>query len=290
MSAGRRTALSTVLPGKHTLPSAVDPGEHAAYVRTRHPEATLAATAGAVLVHQGRLLRHALAVHTEARSLDGWASADLHVVSHRGQDVVLCSRLGAGAPATALVAEQLTALGVPAIVSLGTAAAIVPELRAGEAVLCEKALRGEGTSRHYVAPGYFAHPDPDLTAALHSALDSGGARWRRGASWTTDALYRESAAEAQLYARHGVLTVEMEAAGLFAVGRYRHVPTAAAFAVADSLVNRTPRADSPRVTTALQQLLTAALDALTNTTVSPAPAGADTVVSRNEAQREVSGG
>ncbi|MFJ5122396.1 nucleoside phosphorylase [Kitasatospora sp. NPDC088548] len=290
MSPQRRTALSTLLPGKHTLPAVTDPAEHAAYVLTRHPGSTLATTAGAVLVHQGRLLRQALADRPEALALDGWASADLHLISHRGHDVVLCSRLGAGAPATALVTEQLTALGVPAVISLGTAAALVPELHAGEAVLCEKALRGEGTSRHYLAPGYFAHPDPHLTAALAAALDACGTRWRRGASWTTDALYRESAAEAQLYARHGILTVEMEAAALFAVGRHRGLPTAAAFAVADSLVNRTPRTDSPDTTAALEQLLTAAFDALTNTSVSPAPPGADTVVSRHNEQREASGG
>jgi uridine phosphorylase len=85
----------------------------------------------------------------------------------------------------------------------------------------------------------------------------------RGLTWTTDALYRESATEVQLYARHGILTADMEAAGLFAVGRHRHLPTGAAFAVADSLVNRIPRTDDPRTSHALDQLLQAALTALT---------------------------
>ena len=37
---------------------------------------------------------------------------------------------------------------------------------------------------------------------------------------TIDAPYRETVAEARRYRRQGVLTVEMEAAALFAVGRY----------------------------------------------------------------------
>ncbi|MEU6405478.1 nucleoside phosphorylase [Streptomyces sp. NPDC046985] len=263
-----------------------DPAEHAAYVRTRHPGATLADTAGAVLVHQNSLLNHALATHSEAQLLAGWSSADLHVLHHCGRSIALCSSIGAGAPATALVTEQLTALGVPAVISIGTAAALAPALRPGDLVLCEKALRGEGTSRHYLPPSLFAHPDPHLTASLAGALSGIGATWSQGPSWTTDALYRESAAEAALYAGHGILAVEMEAAGLFAVGRHRRLPTAAAFTIADCLVNRTPRTDSPHIETALRQLLTAALDALTVHSPSTAAAPPDTVVPHHETERE----
>ncbi|WP_018545365.1 nucleoside phosphorylase [Streptomyces sp. LaPpAH-108] len=282
----RRPALRTTLPGKHAMAAAIDPAEHATYVRSRCPGATLAHTAGAVLVHQNSLLRHALAAHPAAQLRTGWASADLHLLKHRGQTVALCSGIGAGAPATALVTEQLTALGVPAVISIGTAAALIPALRPGDLVLCEKALRGEGTSRHYLPPSLFAHPDPQLTASLATALSGIGATWTRGPAWTTDALYRESAAEADLYAQHGILTVEMEAAGLFAVGHHRHLPTAAAFATADCLVNRTPRADSPRLGAALQQLLVAALDAFTGRGPSPDAARPYTVVPHHEAEQE----
>ncbi|MER6401752.1 hypothetical protein ABT263_37820 [Kitasatospora sp. NPDC001603] len=119
-------------------------------------------------------------------------------------------------------------------------------------MLRQKALHGEGPSRHYLPPGYFAHPDRHLAAMLAEALTGAGAPWHPGATWTTDALYRERAVEASLYARHGVLTVEMEAAGLFAVGRHRHLLAAAAFAVANSLVNRTSRTGTPDIAVGLQ--------------------------------------
>ncbi len=52
---------------------------------------------------------------------------------------------------------------------------------------------------------------------------------------TIDAPYRETVAEARRYRRQGVLTVEMEAAALFAVGRYRKADVAALFSFSDTL-------------------------------------------------------
>lgn len=282
---GHRLALLTVIPEKHTLPAAIDPAEHAAYVRTRHPDATLASTSGAVLVHQNSLLRHALASHPAARRLTGWASADLHLLCSGNQTVVLCSGIGAGAPATALVTEQLVALGIPAVISIGTAAALTSSFQPGDIVLCDKALRGEGTSAHYLPPSLFAYPHPQLSASLGDALSGIGAEWGGGPSWTTDALYRESATEVDLYAEHGILTVDMEAAGLFAVGHHRHLPTAAAFAIADCMVDRGPRADSPLTGSALQQLLAAAFRTLTVNSSARRPEP-DTVVPHPETEQE----
>ncbi len=256
----RRTPL-TVIAAKHTLPSVTDPDEHRAYVHTRHPGATLATTAGTVLVHQRSVLRRALDAHP-AEELDRWVSATLHRIQHRGWPITLCSSIGPGAPATALIVEELNALGSPMIISVGTAAALRTDLACGDLVVCDRALRGESTSAHYLPPGDHAHPDRHLTAALARAVADRGPRPRRGGTWTTDALYRESAVEVRLYARHGCLTADMEAAALFAVGRYRRLPVAAAFVVADSLVSRTPRTDHPSISGSLDLLLAAALDAL----------------------------
>ena len=54
-----------------------------------------------------------------------------------------------------------------------------------------------------------------------------------GASWTTDAPYRETRPEVDAYAAEGILTVEMEAAALFTVGNYLGVETAAILVIGD---------------------------------------------------------
>ena len=49
-----------------------------------------------------------------------------------------------------------------------------------------------------------------------------------GATWTTDAPYRETAEEVAYYRGDGVLTVEMEASAVFAVAQARGVHLASA--------------------------------------------------------------
>jgi uridine phosphorylase len=54
---------------------------------------------------------------------------------------------------------------------------------------------------------------------------------RSGSTWTTDAPYRETVEEVMEFRRRGVLTVEMEAAALFAVARARGLPLASAVVI-----------------------------------------------------------
>ncbi|HNF95125.1 MAG TPA: hypothetical protein PLQ75_10795, partial [Anaerolineales bacterium] len=58
-----------------------------------------------------------------------------------------------------------------------------------------------------------------------------------GATWTTDAPYRETREEIQQYQAEGVQVVEMEIASLFAVAQVRGVEAAAMVVVADMLAN-----------------------------------------------------
>jgi len=121
------------------------------------------------------------------------------------------ARLPIGAPVTAIVVEELAALGVEAVVSVGTAGAIGSGLVPGDLVVCSGALRDEGTSHHYAPPERFALPDEGLTGRLRAQLPTAVS----GLSWTTDAPYRETAEEIMAYRGEGILTVDMEAAALF---------------------------------------------------------------------------
>ena len=49
--------------------------------------------------------------------------------------------------------------------------------------------------------------------------------YSKGATWSTDAAYRETQPEADYFRSLGVKTVDMESAGLFAVGQVRGVET-----------------------------------------------------------------
>ena len=90
-------------------------------------------------------------------------------------------------------------------------------------MVCEKAIRDEGTSHHYLKPSKYAYASKDMTQKIKNSLDKFKQKYFVGTSWTIDAPYRETVAEATQYQKEGVATVEMEASALFAVSQYRNV-------------------------------------------------------------------
>ena len=88
-------------------------------------------------------------------------------------------------------------------------------------VVIDRALRDEGTSYHYVAPSEFAEADPRLVAIAMEAVAREGLRVFAGASWTTDAPFRETTEAIESARARGVLAVEMEAAALYAFAQAR---------------------------------------------------------------------
>lgn len=142
---------------------------------------------------------------------------------------------GVGAPAAALSMEGLVARGTRTVLSVGHAGALDPALGVGDLVVVDGALRDEGTSHHYLEPTDYVDADAEVVAALEAAIEGDGAPFRVGPTWTIDAPYRETRVEVERYRTEGILTVDMEAAAVFAVAAYRDVRAGAVFAVSDVL-------------------------------------------------------
>jgi uridine phosphorylase len=121
-----------------------------------------------------------------------------------------------GAPFAVLVAEQLFASGCRFLVSVTSAGQLMPRRPPPYFVLVERALRDEGTSYHYLPPGAFSMAAPDLLTLMDGAFDGLGIPIERGATWTTDAPFRETAEAVAAARARGLLAVEMEAAALYA--------------------------------------------------------------------------
>ena len=124
-----------------------------------------------------------------------------------------------GAPFAVLVAEELFACGCRLLISLTSAGQIAPEGNPPYFVVIDRALRDEGTSYHYAAPSEYSAADPHLVAQAGAALKSAGMTVLTGASWTTDAPFRETEAAIAAAREKGILAVEMEAAALYAFAR-----------------------------------------------------------------------
>ncbi|HEX2253631.1 MAG TPA: hypothetical protein VHQ65_10225 [Thermoanaerobaculia bacterium] len=143
---------------------------------------------------------------------------------------------GIGAPATAIVVEELAEAGVHTVVRVGTCGAIAAGLEPGHLVLATGAVRDEGTSRQYIEAGFPAVPDLDLTAALAAQLAARDWPHRRGIVHSKDAYYLERAERQvspsetgrrwQALRTAGVVATEMESSALFVLGSLRGLRTA----------------------------------------------------------------
>ncbi len=130
-----------------------------------------------------------------------------------------------GGPYAVLVAEQAFACGCRLLIDLTSAGRITAlQQPPPYFVIVDRAWRDEGTSLHYLPPAAWVHLDQAVLAALGdlpSMVD--GQPVLRGASWTTDAPYRETPDSLAAAQRQRILTVEMEAASLYAFAVTREV-------------------------------------------------------------------
>ena len=126
-----------------------------------------------------------------------------------------------GAPFAVLVAEELFASGCELLISVTSAGQIVPVEHTPYMVLIEHALRDEGTSYHYIPPSSFSYLRPALREMICTHWDYEQVPLHVGASWTTDAPFRETEEAIVACREMGILAVEMEAAALYALASAR---------------------------------------------------------------------
>jgi uridine phosphorylase len=129
-----------------------------------------------------------------------------------------------GASFAVLLAEQLFVSGCRFLISVTSAGQILPQGNPPYFVVIDRALRDEGTSYHYLPPAEFAEANPALVGAAMGLLSRCGQRVYRGAAWTTDAPFRETAGAIERCRERDILAVEMEAAALYAFAHARRKP------------------------------------------------------------------
>jgi uridine phosphorylase len=225
--------------GKHAEDALVTPERFLEYRRSRGDLEP--APRDIVLLFQDGLMAHVDRTWEVERA----AGSNLRRL---GDDLGILGGFGIGAPVAAIMAEEMIARGTQRIVIVGTAGTLQPGIAIGDLVLATGAIRDEGVSHHYLHGDEPVEPSADLTEALADAFSMASLPFQRGSTWTIDAPYRETIMEVRHYQALGVLTVEMEAAALFAVAHVRRIEAAAVFAISDSLaaLRWDPQFDSER--------------------------------------------
>lgn len=178
---------------------------------------------------------------------------DFYLLNKTNGKVGALGNFGIGAPVVANLAEEMIAWGTKRLVILSLAGGLQTNLAPGDVVICNRAIRDEGVSYHYLPAEKYAEASPEFVSHLSAVFGKIGLSHSIGAAWSTDAPYRESREEAAQYQSEGVLAVDMESAGLFAVGQARGVETASVFVIGDSLAK--PQWSAPPDLGALHQKL-----------------------------------
>lgn len=160
-----------------------------------------------------------------AQRWDSWACyhTDLYAFDRDGERFGMIGN-AVGASFAVLLAEQLFVSGCRFLLSMTSAGQIAPRGPPPYFILIDRALRDEGTSYHYLPPANFAEADPALIRDMGNAFEHTGLIVHRGATWTTDAPFRETAAAIAHHRASNILAVEMEAAALYAFARSQRKP------------------------------------------------------------------
>lgn len=190
----------------------------------------------AVVVTPQQYFFEDVVARSDAEEID--LSTDLYSLCALGETDRLVGAVGdfgIGAPTLAMVVEELRALGAEVFCIVGGCATLQPSVSPGDVIIADRSIRDEGTSYHYLEPRETVPATAALVAELERRAADEELAAHTGTTWTVDAFYRETSAEIDHYAASGVLTVEMEAAALFAVAEYRDLVAGAVFAPFDRL-------------------------------------------------------
>jgi uridine phosphorylase len=177
-----------------------------------------------VLDPDGDIVRSLLA-RGEARLESGWACYHTQLYSfNRGGIEFGIIGCAVGASYAVLIAEEMFASGCKLLISVTSSGQIVPVRPPPYFIIIERALRDEGTSYHYMEASDYSHADAGLISALDGAFRGVPVPVLTGATWTTDAPFRETQPAIDAMVKRNLMAVEMEAAALYAFAQVRQKP------------------------------------------------------------------
>ncbi len=174
-----------------------------------------------ILDPDGDIVQHLLTT-SQANIHPNWACyhTKLYMFSRDGLEYGIVPNV-VGSSFAVLVAEELFASGCELLISVTSAGQILPVGQPPYFVIIDRALRDEGTSYHYLPPTLYSEINPTLLNQLQGTFAKSPISVHQGATWTTDAPFRETEAAIDYARREGILGVEMEAAALYAFAQVK---------------------------------------------------------------------
>ena len=149
---------------------------------------------------------------------------------------------GIGGPSAAIALEELTKLGAHTFIRVGTCGGIDTNVKSGDIVIAQGAIRAEGTSKEYAPIEFPAVAHFEVTSALKKAAESLETTSHVGVVQCKDSFYGQHEPDImpisyeltnkwEAWKRLGTLASEMESAALFTVASFLKVRVGSCFLV-----------------------------------------------------------
>ncbi|HUF43395.1 MAG TPA: hypothetical protein VMR20_15680 [Verrucomicrobiae bacterium] len=140
---------------------------------------------------------------------------------------------GRYAPDTAITTEILCGAGAESLIRVGSCGSLQDHVKIGDLVIVTGALRGDGTSRYYVAENFSTVAHPDVVDALKQAADSLKVRCHLGWIFTIDALFQETPELIAQLKQQNVASIDMVTSAFLTIAQVRGKKAGAVLAVSD---------------------------------------------------------
>ncbi|HDD69328.1 MAG TPA: nucleoside phosphorylase [Candidatus Korarchaeota archaeon] len=171
---------------------------------------------------------------------------------------------GIGCPSAAIAVEEQANVGAEVFIRVGTSAGIQPEVKPGNIVIPNGAMRNEGTSYYYVPDGFPAVPSYRVLRALILASQKLGYEYHVGIISTDDSFYAESPEFLSELRDYGITSLDMESSAIFIVSHLRGLEAGTVLGVVANLSTREGvfKEDDPRRKLAVERAIKTALEAV----------------------------
>ena len=144
---------------------------------------------------------------------------------------------GRYAPDTAITTEILCGAGAQALIRVGSCGSLQENVKIGDLVIVTGALRGDGTSRYYVAENFSTVAHGDIVNALKKAADSFNVRYHLGWIFTTDALFQETPELIRQLNEQNISGIDMVTSIFLTIAQVRGRKAGAVLAVSDECLH-----------------------------------------------------
>lgn len=140
---------------------------------------------------------------------------------------------GRYAPDTAIITEILCGAGAQSLIRVGSCGSLQDHVKIGDLVIVTGALRGDGTSRYYVAENFSTVADVGVIDALKKAAEDLKVHYHLGWIFTTDALFQETPQLIQQLNEQHVSSIDMVTSTFLTISQVRGKKAGAVLAVSD---------------------------------------------------------